>query len=130
MSNNFKRPLPSSHNAQPAEQVQQNGYHSVAGSSPLNGSTQFRVPATPFPDAPTTPLLSLPATLSVGVPANPIIDTPGLENKRMELKTNRQSIISTQLRLPSRKPEVPITEQTTDVHAALPARPPFRPLPA
>lgn len=48
----------------------------------------------------------------------------------MELKTNRQSIISTQLQLPSRKSEVPITEQSTDVHAAFPPAPPFIPLPA
>lgn len=75
MSNNFKRPLASSHNAQRAEQIQQNGYHSAPGSSPLNGSPQFRVPATSFP-------------------------------------------------------KVPITEQSTDVHAAIPPGPPFRPLPA
>lgn len=123
MSNNFKRPLASSHNAQPAEQIQQNGYHSAPGSFPLKGSHQFKVP---FPDAPTAPLPGLAATPSVGVPAKPLIDTPGLENKRMRLK----SIISTQLQLPSRKAEVPITEQSTDVHAAFPARPPFRPLPA
>src|SRR6266568_1118706 len=70
MSNNFKRPLASSHNAQPAEQIP------------------------------------------------------------MELKSNRQSIISPQLRLPSQKSEVPITEQPTEVHTAFPPTPPFKPLPA
>src|SRR6266496_6616437 len=89
MSNNFKRPLASSHNLQPDKQIQQNDYHSAPGSSPLKGSPQFRVAATPFPDAPTAPLPSLPW-----------------------------------------KAEVPITEQSTAVHAAFPARPPFRPLAA
>src|SRR5258708_37873936 len=130
MSNNFKRLLASAHKAQPAEQIQQNGYHSAPGSSPLNGSPQFGVSVTSFPKVPVTPMPNIPAIPSVGVPENPIIDSPSLENKRMELKTNRQSVISTQLRLSSRKVGVPITEQSTDVHAAFPPKPPFIPLPA
>src|SRR6266516_1064914 len=128
MSNLFMRPLLSSHNAQHAEQVQQNGYHSVAGSFPLNGSSKFRIPTRPYLDAETTPLPSLPATHSVGITTNPIIDTACLENERMELNTNQQSIITPQL--PSWKSEVPISEQSTDVHTAIPAMPSFRPLPA
>ena len=147
--NNFKRLrlLASSHNTRLSEQAHQNSYHSIPGSSPFNESSQFREPARPFTDVPTIPLPSLPAILTVGVPANPVIDSPGLENKQMELKTNGQSIISPQLPFLSRKFGVPIaeqatdvhvalsarppfTEQATEVHAALPAKPPFKPLPA
>src|SRR5215469_2655580 len=47
-----------------------------------------------------------------------------------QIQQNRQSIISPQLQLPSRKSGIPITEQVTDVHGAFPPRPPFTPLPA
>jgi cellulose synthase (UDP-forming) len=121
VSKKFKRPPASLHNAQLGEQIEQDQYYSVPDIYLANGSSQFRVPVTPFPDAPTTPLPSLPAT--------PIIDSLSLESKRMALKTSRQYIISPQLQLPSWKSEIPITEQPTDVHAAFLSTPASMPLP-
>jgi hypothetical protein len=125
------------------EQIQQNGSHSVPGSYPSHRSPQFRVAATPFPDVPPTPRPNIPTTPPIGapqlrvpatpfpdVPVTPIPGSPSLERKEREFTINRQPLISPQLRLPSRKAEVPITEQPPDVHAAFPLTLPSMPLPA
>jgi len=110
----FRVPLTPRLTVQPVERIQQNGGHSVPGSSPSQRSPQLRVPATPFPD----------------VPVTPIPGSPSLERKEREFTINRQPLISPQLRLPSRKAELPITEQPPDVHAAFPLTLPSMPLPA
>ncbi len=110
----FRVPLTPRLTVQPVERIQQNGGHSVPDSSPSQRSPQLRVPATPFPD----------------VPVTPIPGSPSLERKEREFTINRQPLISPQLRLPSRKAELPITEQPPDVHAAFPLTLPSMPLPA
>jgi len=110
--------------------------------TPPGGGAQFRVPITPFPDVPTIPLPNIPTTPPNGatqfrvpatsfpkMPVTPMPGSPSLESKEREFKINRQSNISPQLRLPSRKAEVPVTERPTDVPAAFPLTLPYMPLP-
>jgi cellulose synthase/poly-beta-1,6-N-acetylglucosamine synthase-like glycosyltransferase len=120
----FKAPLTPRFAAEVAEWVEQNGYHLAPGSYPLNESLQFRVAATPFPIVPTTPLPRIPTSPPMGarqfrVPTTPTINALSMESQQAESEIDRRSSISLHLRTSSRKTEVPINEQPTDVHVPI-----------